>query len=228
MNQDNTDNSIDIFSILREAFKIYRKWFSLLIALSLIYGILSEFIDFIFYPSLQQNVFTIAFLIQFIILCWVLIAFIDAISKIYQGNPVSFKEAILVPKNYYFLFLAVSFSEIFMSYIGLRLLIIPGIYLGTVFTFANFLVVLEKKNYLDSFEGSFNLVRGRFWNVLLFNLVLVTFFIMLLFLTQVLVLGNQAIAFRLAKVLSIAFMPFFIISQVGLYLRIKDVHGLRT
>jgi hypothetical protein len=52
---------------------------------------------------------------------------------------------------------------------GLLLLIVPGIYVITVFNFFIFAILIDDKGVLDSFKYSRELVHSRFWKVLAAN-----------------------------------------------------------
>ena len=71
-------------------------------------------------------------------------------------------------------YLAVYFSLYVLTGIGFILLIVPGLYLTTIFIFADIAVVLENKKYMDAFHRSMDLVKGCFWQVFLFLLSLVS------------------------------------------------------
>ena len=59
-----------------------------------------------------------------------------------------------------------------ISIVGLLLLFIPGIYLGTIFMLAGIVLVLEDTAFFESFKRSKSLIQGHFWSVVLLNFFL--------------------------------------------------------
>ena len=91
--------------------------------------------------------------------------FIKATPKLIQKKPISKaliqKAGILTPS-----FFAASILLSFGTYLGIVLLIIPGILFSIWFAFTPVIVVLEEKSIIASFKHSKQLVQNQFKNVL--------------------------------------------------------------
>jgi uncharacterized membrane protein len=61
---------------------------------------------------------------------------------------------------------------------GLILLIIPGIYLGIVFSFCFYVMYFGKKSIVDSFKISRKFIHRNFWEYLIFMIVIMIFIIL--------------------------------------------------
>jgi hypothetical protein len=110
--------------------------------------------------------------------------------------------------------------------IGFILLIVPGLYLITIWSVIIPAVVLEKRGVMESFGRSRELVRGYGWTV--FGVILVTFVIELvagIVLSLVLHALPGEISRYLANVISnTLFAPFIAATLTCMYFRLKTLH----
>ncbi len=211
---------IPIIPILSRTWLIYKKFFSLFISISLMCGVFTELTTFVF-QRFNFHHAGIPLIIEFLLVNFFSIAFIDASSKIYLAQRISLREVLDRPGEIYWRFTAVSLSTLLMIILGLQLWILPGLFLATLFTFANQLVILEDTKYLESFRRSVQLVRNSFGTIILFNLILVCVFLTMFLILHLLTQNYSGLESRLGKIFSIMIMPFFVIAQVGLYFEIK-------
>lgn len=65
-----------------------------------------------------------------------------------------------------------SFLYVLIVFVGLLILLIPGIYLSIALFFTVYLIILRDKPMFDSVAGAMALVRGKWWDVLIYILLL--------------------------------------------------------
>jgi hypothetical protein len=110
--------------------------------------------------------------------------------------------------------------------VGFILLIVPGLYLITIWSVIIPAVILEKRGVMESFGRSRELVRGYGWTV--FGVILVTFvieFIAGIVLSIILHALPGEISRYLANVISnTLFAPFIAATLTCMYFRLKELH----
>jgi hypothetical protein len=93
-----------------------------------------------------------------------------ALSK---KSKVSFSEAFRVAKKYFWRYVGFSIVTLFFLAVLFLLLIIPGIIFMVYWVFAVYILVGENKGILESLSASKKLVKGRWWKVFGFFLLIV-------------------------------------------------------
>jgi hypothetical protein len=73
----------------------------------------------------------------------------------------------LAPKLPYLTMIVVDLSLAAAVGVGLELLVVPGLLIGTYFGLAPILVEIEQRGIREAFRRSYDLVRGHFWMVFL-------------------------------------------------------------
>ena len=112
--------------------------------------------------------------------------------------------------------------------IGLLLLIVPGLFLLTIWAVLAPVIVIERKDAMSSFGRSRELVRGHGWQV--FGLLIVVL-VMVILLSAVLaiiayLLSDTAVGSAIASLISnVTIVPFFSITMATLYFALRDAHG---
>jgi len=218
---------IDIKAIFLKAFVLYRESLSLLMSLGLIYAISTECGQVFFKGALAQAP-GMLFLVNMFISAFVSIALIYAASEIYQGRVLDLNGAFAPVKGKYWNYVTVSIGFFVVVLSGILCFVIPGAYLGTIFVFADLLVVLENKALLEAFKRSKELVWGYFWQVFLFSMITACFLVI-----PGLILGafrfNGLNIGRILQMCSMVFIiPYITMVQVGLYYRMKEIKNRDT
>lgn len=214
-----------IFSLFKESFKIYKKYFWGLIGISvfLIFLILLD-IFYIFHslkailtPNqiltsniIYQAIITLGSSIFFTIISLVLICAI----KIYISSEQKVKKIICWKKG--ISLILPFFWIIILSFLvlvgGFYLLIIPGIIITISLTFICYTLVFENQKGLNSLLRSFQLIKGNWWRVFWRILCLMLCLILcLIFLTLLIyfILNNKIILSLLDKT-SLELLKFII------------------
>ncbi|MCA9401819.1 MAG: hypothetical protein KC713_09340 [Candidatus Omnitrophica bacterium] len=212
------DNNISLKNVFSEAWKIYQKAFSTFIPLGLCYGFSSIF-DRIIQSAFDSNAFTIILLVNTLISSWFSIAVIQATTMFYLGKEMSFSEALKCKKPSYWTFVVITLTVASLIGLGFMMFILPGIYLATILLFADIVVVLENRLFLDSIRRSYQIAQPYFWKVLGFCLILSLFFILpsMLMLGKNLFNMSPALNRGLQLLCVILLFPFYTICQVVLF-----------
>lgn len=92
-------------------------------------------------------------------------ALTKAIADAYLQDTVQVNEAFKTSRKRYFSLLGTGLLAFLAMGFGFVLLVIPGIYLSVVYTFAVPVVVLEGLSGLSALRRSYNLVKGAWWRV---------------------------------------------------------------
>jgi hypothetical protein len=115
-------------------------------------------------------------------------------------------------------------------FIGLFLLLIPGLYISVVWGFVLYAIVLEDYSAIDGIKYSQRLVKGRWWPVfgsMLVGVILVLPAIILGVTPKTGGVSSGAITSSLASSLvALAFTPPLQLYFVKLYLRVKETSNL--
>lgn len=110
--------------------------------------------------------------------------------------------------------------------IGFVLLIIPGLFLMTIWAVVAPVVVLERPGVIAALGRSRELVAGNGWNV--FGLIVILFLLMIVViavLTTIGAIAGPALAALLALVGSILIAPVTALSASVLYFNLREVKG---
>lgn len=219
--QDISDSeyTIDIKNIFQRAYQDYRGHFPLLISISLIYGI-CDIVANTLTASFGVGSSAISFLrplIELIITSLPLMAMIYASAKIYHKSETDISEAIREVKPNYLQFVVVSLANRLMIGLGFILLLVPGIYLSTIFALVDVLVVLESQTFPTVFRRSYTLVVKVFWQVLLCIFVLVCIVALPLGFCLLLLRSNIEGGRNIFTIVEVFLAPFYINVIVGLY-----------
>lgn len=137
------------------------------------------------YLSLRDDkyVFILVSILNILIINLLILGWINISSKVYnEGN---FTLADLFSQyNLLFQFLILNFIYFFVVMIGLSLLILPGLIIGTRLSFYPCLLFERKSKFLDSFRMSWELTKGETWHLMgfIFISALIEFLSIILFL----------------------------------------------
>ena len=216
------DENIDIKEIFQEAFGLYKNALQPLITLGLIYAIATEAGQVILkkLPFVSSGT---QFIANMFISSFVSIALVYTASQIYQNKPVDLNQAFASIKGKYWNYVTVSIAFFLVVLLGVAFFIIPGAYFGTLFVFADLLVVLENKVFIEAFKRSADLVRGHFWQVFLFSLITAGLMIPGVLLGSISFNGIN-LGRMIQMCLMVFIVPFITMVQVGLYLHMKKLY----
>ncbi len=211
---------LNIKKIFQEAFRLYKESLSLLMSLGLIYTIIIEFGQVVF-QNLPSQSPGLLFLMNMFVSAFVSIALVYVASEIYQGKEIDLNKVFVIVKGKYWNYVTVSIAFLVVVVSGILFFVVPGAYFGTIFIFADLLVILENKIFVEAFKRSADLVRGHFLKVFLFSLVTACF----LFIPN----AMGALRFNGLNVgrifqmcLMVFIIPYITMAQVGLYYQMKE------
>ena len=223
MNEIDLSSLIDVQKILKEAFLLYKKNFQAFIMIGLLYGF-AGVIDGLLYTffHLQPGGFT--FLLNILVTSWASIILIEMSSRAFQNKDIDLQKAFFAPKPIYWNYVVVAASFFLILTLGFLFFILPGIFFATIFIFADIVVVLENRQFLDAFKRSAQLVSGLFWKILFFSLLMaVIILIPTILLGVVSALEHVKLAKTLSILTTVFVAPFIISAQVSLYYAVKAI-----
>lgn len=217
--------SIDFKFILQRALKVYKGAFPLMISFGIAFGFV-DILNNLLLKAFGPNSIFFSFLISTLLTCVFSIMLIYMSSRLYRDSEADLNDAIVEVKKKYGVYLLVYLGTVSVCLLGLRLFILPGVYLATIFTFSSLLVVIENTNFIESFKRSKDLVHRAFFKVLLFG-IMIGCIIGIPFLTiQSLKAANPQLGNVLGVVLMVFFMPLYTLAEIGLYYELKKNEGL--
>ncbi len=213
---------VQIGIIFKEAFDLYKANFILFLSIALLGSSVSLFINL---PGVNQLL--PAFLIGILSLIGAIVgllgqvALVFAVFRTFGLQSVSIGEAFLsaLPKMLKY-FCVVTLCGL-MVLAGWLFLIVPGIYLGTIFSLVGSIAILEDRPFFQILQRSYNLIKGYFWPVLGFYTVIFLVFLPVgvVYFLQL----SQAVKMLIFFIFGIITTPLYIAMNVNLYLRFKAV-----
>ena len=205
-------STVDLSSIFRKAYHVYRDNLPMMISLGLIYGF-GSISDQILYQLFRLESTHIAFFLNTLITSWVSMALTYGVNELYRKREVTVQQALLSTGKNYWQYVLVSMLYLMVVFGGLILFILPGIYLMTLYLFADVCVVLERKTLVDAFARSSALVKFSFRHVLIFNLIMS----MLYIIPFVAIKSEWSVGRAVTTVFIVFVVPFYIAGVVALY-----------
>jgi hypothetical protein len=113
--------------------------------------------------------------------------------------------------------------------IGLILIILPGLYLMTIWAVAAPSLVVERQGVFAAFRRSHELVRGHGWQVFAVILVVIALSIVISIIVAILASGLGSVGIAIAQwILDILLAPFTALIGAVLYFSLRRVHGEST
>lgn len=170
--------------LIKDAWQIYAKnWVflikALLISIALVFPLVLGFIPpaatalaAIFAKQkmllvILAIIFFLAFiLLSFIIGSWSQTFLYQAVCQAGQGKQLSIRKMLRLAWQKWFSFLISHLFSGLLIFLGLILLIIPGIILAIWFSLVSYVVVIEKTGPIEALKRSKKLVESHFWAVL--------------------------------------------------------------
>jgi hypothetical protein len=157
---------------IRFGWNTFTKHAPLLVGVFLIIAIV-QFFFHVLARSMHGGGSAIILLLGFIVEIVLSVGLTKLSLKLVAGKPASFRDLIDVTPELAGRYLGVWILYVIAVGIGSVLLIIPGIYLAFALSFACYIVVDQKTGVIQSLKESRNLVKGEWWNVFFFGVLLV-------------------------------------------------------
>ena len=154
---------------------------------------------------------------------WAYVALVIAASKRYRNEAIGIVDCFVATKGKYWRVIGVVAICFLISLAGLLLFVIPGIYWGIIFCLSDLVVIIEGRKETGPLKMSSQLVKGFFWKTFWFLTIISLPFLLPSIPALTLTKTNPKLAGFLVNVLQALVMPFFIVGQVFLYYRLKDI-----
>lgn len=171
--------SIDVF-FKRENLVFFAKIYlpigilSIISAVSVYIPVVSNYLS----VSQGKPITSILNVLFVLITVFVNLAGIIAISKVQEDKKENIRDIYKVVIKRYWKFLFLSIILYVLYIVGLLVLVVPFVLFSTWFIFSKFLIVVENKGIKLSLKESKKLVKGKFWKILVRNLVFGIFYIL--------------------------------------------------
>lgn len=213
-----------VSELLRSSLEIYRRNLRLFISISLLLAIsivaLLRIFGTIHPESFKGFVFMTC---STLLSSWFSMAMMYAAILLLKGRKIDFKQALRMPRERYFHYVTVNAALFVLVICGAFLFVLPGIYLGVLYNFASTVTVFENTDLKASFLKSAYLVKGYFFNILGFFAIVVMLALLPDVLTTPIKESNPSLALTISRILSTLVIPFIIIAQMALYLRMQEL-----
>lgn len=158
-----SDRELDVLEVFSAAGALFKKdWLSLLLIAmaSNLYSLVVK----ISVAAGQTSVPVFAVALP-VVQAFLLPPFMLYIAKKTEDPAYGFDYAIRDARGSYWICVIVSFFYAFLTALGFFLLLLPGIYWGSIYCLAPMSTVLSRTGVLDSFRNSKALIRGSFFSV---------------------------------------------------------------
>ncbi len=225
--EEETHNELNIFQILNISLNIYRNHLQDFLKIGLLYGI-ANVIDTGVNKIFGDPGMAWALLINIFISAIGIILICDTCRRIHNNKQPDLKKSFSIATGIiptvYAIHLTITLLFIlpilFIETLGI-ISILFGLYASTVFIFAEMIAVIERKQYINCFKTSMDMVKGKFFKVLAFNIVFVILIVFPLLILKSMSVSIPIIA-RVLNVLFVVTLPVFQgIAQTELYYHIK-------
>ncbi len=227
--EEEIHNQLNIFQILNISLTSYRRYLQDFLKIGLLYGI-ANVIDTLLIKIFGEPSRAWALLINVFISAIGIILICDTCRRIHNRKHPdlrkSFSIATGIIPTVYAVHLTITLLFIFpillIETLGI-ISILFGLYASTVFIFAEMIAVIERKTYINCFKTSVNMVKGKFFKVLAFNIVLVILIVFPILILRSMSLSIPIIA-RVLNVLLVVTLPVFQgLAQTELYYHTKKL-----
>lgn len=158
--------------ILQNGFNLYWEGIQTLWLWSLVLAVVSNIPNWIMVYFIKQR-YSMKTLIGVDIFCLIFVPFIAFLMAyiMYQlfligsQSKKSSEEVISLILNRLILLSVALFVNIFVSSLGLALLIVPGIFIAVMLTFVQPLILFDDNSLIDAYKNSWNLVKSNWWHI---------------------------------------------------------------
>jgi hypothetical protein len=166
--------------VISEAWALYKRHWSHLLGISLATYLLVAFASAVLTILLTWLGFLIGVVITIVALFWLQGALVKAVEDIRDGRAdLSLGETFAAAKPHLSSVIVAGFLAGLGIAVGILLLIVPGLFLLTIWCLIVPVIVLEGRSAGESFSRSRELVRGYGWNV--FGVLVLTFLLWVAF-----------------------------------------------
>lgn len=135
-------------------------------------------------------------------------ALISVIDRVARGEPVAIGTALGVGLRRGPALFVVGFCYSIAVFVGMILLLVPGLWLMVALLFGFFAVVLDGKGPIDSLGYSMRLVRGHWWRTT--GVLTVIFFIAMVIYFIIGMIGGAAAVFQTDALIATGNLPWYI------------------
>ncbi|MBD3282459.1 MAG: hypothetical protein GF387_02510 [Candidatus Portnoybacteria bacterium] len=214
--------------LLKEAFKIYKRRFLTLFAISFLALIIPIILTFIGTIHIEGTVGAIAFLLLALIvslfILWSILGLIYAIKEESLNIGKAYKNTLSKIHSA----LWVSILSFLITFFGYILFLIPGLIFSIWFSFGLFILISENTKGLKALLKSKKYIKGYWWAVfgrqIFISLILMIVAIPIMFILQI-AGSSQSLTGVVEGVLVLFYFPLLFTYNFLVYKKIKEIKG---
>jgi hypothetical protein len=218
-------------AVIREAWELYKAHWQHLLPIALVVYVILGLINWILIAALGWFGALLGSLIGIIGLFWLQGALVEAVSDIRDGRAdLTIGQTFSRAQQHIGRLAVAGILAGLAIAVGLLLLIVPGLYLLTIWSVIIPVIVLENRAIMEAFGRSRELVRGNGWNV--FGLIVIGFLILL---AAGIVLGILLFwlpgdfgGFLRSVISNTITVPFVALALTILYFRLRELEQARA
>lgn len=158
-----SDRDIDALEILRDAKEVVSKDVLSLLIIAMAGNLYSLMVK-VALAGGQTSLPPFAVILPFV-QAFLLAPFMLYVARKNENPAYGFDQALRDARGSYWVCVLVSFFYAFLTGLGFILLLLPGLYWGTLYCLAPISAVLLKRGVLESFRSSAALIQGSFFSV---------------------------------------------------------------
>lgn len=212
----------------------YKKNFKLFLIFVLIFSVVPSLLLFLVNPEYSNNQFNLTslshsnyFVFSLFLLISVLLGFLLNASLIYfalNNKKLSFSETLKGGLSYFWKYTGLTIVLFFFLILLFILLIIPGIIFMIYWQFAFYVLIAERAGILKSLKRSKELVKGRWWKVLGYFILIYLIFIGISWVISLpnTMIQSSVLGFIINSIYNIIYIPFMILFFKNFYLDLKS------
>lgn len=212
------DQKFNVRAFLIRTITLFRNNIRLFLGISLL-GVIPALLEIISPKSLSVLLSPASLFIGI----WAYIALVIAASKRYRNEETGVADCFTTTKGKYWRVIGVVSICFLISLAGLLLFVIPGIYWGIIFCLSDLVVIIDGRKETCPLKMSSQLIKGFFWKTFWFLTIISLPFLLPSIPALTLTKTNPKLSGFLANVFHALLMPFFVVGQVFLYHRLKEI-----
>ena len=215
-------------AVIREAWELYKAHWQHLLPLALVVYLVLGLVQFLLVATLGWFGALLGSLIGIVGVFWLQGALVEAIADVRDGRAdMSLGQTFARAQEHLGTLIVAGILAGLAIAVGLLALIVPGLYLMTIWSVLIPVIVLERRPVMEAFGRSRELVRGNGWNAfgVIVISILITIAVGIVLAIALIWLPGDFGAFVQNLVSNTITAPFFALALTIMYFRLREVEG---
>jgi hypothetical protein len=215
-------------AVIREAWELYKAHWQHLLPLALVVYLVLGLVQFLLVVTLGWFGALAGALIGIVGVFWLQGALVEAIADVRDGRAdMTLGQTFSRAQQHLGTLIVAGILAGLAIAVGLLLLIVPGLYLITIWSVLIPVIVLERRPVMEAFGRSRELVRGNGWNAfgVIVISILITIAVGIVLAVALIWLPGDFGAFVQSLVSNTITAPFFALALTIMYFRLREVEG---